>query len=62
MCAVMPKPSTTLPTSPPETANGFLDVIISETDRMAHIVQDLLTLSKFDYGHHGNEYDPLPAE
>ena len=36
---------------PPETANGFLDVIISETDRMAHIVQDLLTLSKFDYGH-----------
>ena len=36
---------------PPEVANGFLDVIISETDRMTHIVQDLLTLSKFDYGH-----------
>ena len=36
---------------PPEVANSFLDVIISETDRMTHIVQDLLTLSKFDYGH-----------
>ncbi len=36
---------------PPDTANRFLDVIISETDRMTHIVQDLLTLSKFDYGH-----------
>lgn len=36
---------------PPEVANGFLDVILSETDRMTHIVQDLLTLSKFDYGH-----------
>lgn len=36
---------------PPEMANSFLDVILSETDRMTHIVQDLLTLSKFDYGH-----------
>ncbi len=36
---------------PTETAHNFLDVIISETDRMTHIVQDLLTLSKFDYGH-----------
>ncbi len=36
---------------PPEMANSFLDVIINETDRMTHIVQDLLTLSKFDYGH-----------
>ena len=25
------------------TENGFLDVIISETDRMTRIVQDLLT-------------------
>ena len=36
---------------PPDVSNSFLDVIISETDRMTHIVQDLLTLSKFDYGH-----------
>ena len=28
---------------PQETENGFLDVIISETDRMTRIVQDLLT-------------------
>ena len=33
-----------------ETENDFLDVVISETDRMTHIVQDLLTLSKIDYG------------
>lgn len=36
---------------PMEMAQSFLDVILSETDRMTHIVQDLLTLSKFDYGH-----------
>lgn len=33
-----------------ETENGFLDVVISETDRMTHIVQDLLTLSRLDAG------------
>ena len=35
---------------PRETANGFLDIIISESDRMTHIVQDLLTLSRLDSG------------
>lgn len=35
---------------PPELRSRFLGVIISEADRMTHIVQDLLTLSKFDYG------------
>lgn len=36
---------------PREMEKSFLDVILSETDRMTHIVQDLLTLSRFDYGH-----------
>ena len=35
---------------PPELHNNFMGVIISETDRMTRIVQDLLTLSKIDYG------------
>ncbi len=35
---------------PPELAQQFLGVIINEADRMTRIVQDLLTLSKFDYG------------
>ena len=35
---------------PRETENGFLDIVISETDRMTHIVQDLLTLSRLDSG------------
>ena len=30
--------------------NKFLGVIVGEADRMTRIVQDLLTLSKFDYG------------
>ena len=33
-----------------ETENSFLDIIISETDRMTRIVQDLLTLSRLDSG------------
>ena len=33
---------------PQEMENSFLDIIISETDRMTHIVQDLLTLSRLD--------------
>ena len=35
---------------PPELRNKFLGVIVGETDRMTRIVQDLLTLSRFDYG------------
>ncbi|WP_298031777.1 ATP-binding protein [uncultured Dysosmobacter sp.] len=35
---------------PRETSNSFLDIIITETDRMTHIVQDLLTLSRLDAG------------
>ena len=33
-----------------ETENSFLDIVISETDRMTHIVQDLLVLSRLDSG------------
>lgn len=36
---------------PPEMQQSFLGVILNESDRMAHIVQDLLTLSRFDSGH-----------
>ena len=34
----------------PDMSNSFLDIIINETDRMTHIVQDLLTLSRLDTG------------
>ncbi len=33
---------------PPDMEKRFLGVILNESDRMTHIVQDLLTLSRFD--------------
>ena len=35
---------------PPNTEKKFLGVILNESDRMTHIVQDLLTLARFDSG------------
>ena len=35
---------------PRELHDNFMGVIINEADRMTRIVQDLLTLSKIDYG------------
>lgn len=35
---------------PAELRENFMNVILSETDRMTRIVQDLLTLSRFDSG------------
>lgn len=38
------------PGMPPATRQKFLEVILNESDRMTKIVQDLLTLSRFDAG------------
>ena len=38
------------PDLPPELSQKFLGVICNESDRMARIVKDLLTLSRLDYG------------
>lgn len=48
------------PDLPPETMESFLGVILSESDRMTHIVQDLLTLSRFDSGHSPLHLAPFP--
>ena len=47
---------------PQDTANSFLDVIMSETDRMTHIVQDLLTLSRLDAGSAEISFTRFPIE
>lgn len=39
------------PDLPPDMTANFLGVILNESDRMTHIVQDLLTLSRFDSGY-----------
>ncbi len=41
---------------PRETEDRFLGIIINETDRMTHIVQDLLTLSRLDSGNAGMNF------
>ena len=44
---------------PQEMEYSFLDIIISETDRMTHIVQDLLTLSRLDAGNTEMRFAPF---
>ena len=44
---------------PPEMEKRFLGVILNESDRMTHIVQDLLTLSRFDSGHSELKLSPF---
>lgn len=49
--------------SVPETvANNFLQVILNESDRMTHIVQDLLTLSRLDSKQAGLVMAPFSME
>ncbi|MEG1858148.1 MAG: ATP-binding protein, partial [Pseudoflavonifractor sp.] len=47
---------------PGETEKNFLGVILNESDRMTHIVQDLLTLSRFDSGHSELRLAPFSFE
>lgn len=44
---------------PPETVTQFLGVILSESDRMTKIVQDLLALSRFDAGENDLRSEPV---
>ena len=46
----------------PETERHFLEVIVSESDRMTKIVQDLLLLSKFDAGSLVFDFEPFSFE
>ena len=45
---------------PPAKEKSFLEVILGESDRMTHIVQDLLTLSRFDSGYSELNLAPFP--
>ena len=45
---------------PPEMEKRFLGVILNESDRMVHILQDLLTLSRFDSGQSGLRLSRFP--
>lgn len=44
---------------PPQMEKNFLGVILNESDRMTHIVQDLLTLSRFDSGYSALKLAPF---
>lgn len=44
---------------PLETTKSFLEIIIGEADRMTHIVQDLLTLSRLDSGQSEPKFEPF---
>ena len=50
------------PDIPPETREKFLNVILNESDRMTKIVQDLLTLSRFDAGSFEFSFDEFSFE
>ena len=45
-----------------ETRRNFLQVIYNESDRMTHIVKDLLTLSQLDQGKMDMEMSPIPVK
>ena len=45
---------------PLEMEKNFLGVILNESDRMTHIVQDLLTLSRFDSGRSELKLEKFP--
>ncbi len=47
---------------PPDMEKHFLGVILNESDRMTHIVQDLLTLSRFDSGRSEIKLSVFPFE
>ena len=46
----------------PATEQHFLEVIMGESDRMTKIVQDLLTLSRFDAGNIAFDFQQFPFE
>ncbi len=47
---------------PPDMQLSFLKVILSESDRMTTLVQDLLTLSRFDAGNSDMSFAPFSLE
>ena len=50
------------PSLPPDMAHDFLRVIVNESDRMTKIVQDLLTLSRFDAGRTSFDFNLMSFE
>lgn len=50
------------PDMPADTRERFLNVILNESDRMTKIVQDLLTLSRFDAGSFEFSFDEVSFE